>query len=224
MLTIRCPQCQRLLNLPEDLRGSPVQCPSCQNCFRAPGDTAPLRPPDTARAEPGFKAGQEDRDQTAEEDAGTPYRVRRQVTAVASWLRRGVTLDWITLLLCCPWSLSLGGPAGPGDGVVFFFAAHLFLFPVGVLILVGTGFLQQRRYYGLSITAGILALLLGIKNGLQALALFFGLLESHRIDGCLMLMVMLMLGLSLTAAVSLCVGGIKTFIVLPDDEVHRDFR
>jgi hypothetical protein len=60
-MVIRCPSCQRSLNLPADLVGQQVRCPTCANSFVAEEPAAPVEIPppvlEPAEVEPGRPAG-----------------------------------------------------------------------------------------------------------------------------------------------------------------------
>ncbi|MFN4258477.1 MAG: hypothetical protein ACK4RK_04215 [Gemmataceae bacterium] len=74
--TISCPSCQRLVSLPDELRGQEVQCPWCAAWFHA--QPAPERPP-TATTDFVTSVSSEP------QPAAVPTRPRIEVAALPPW-------------------------------------------------------------------------------------------------------------------------------------------
>lgn len=223
MLTIRCPGCQRRLNLPEELRGAAVQCPSCATSFLAPGDSVPLH----SALVPSTEVQTESAPAIREQDQETSsYLTGRRVKRAAYWLGRGVFFDWIANGLSCPclFVLAETGRRVDSGTLVILILGFVALILLGGLVLIGADYLKRRRLYGFAFATGILGLLLGLKNIVQTGVLLFAVVDRRHLDGCLALLVILLLVLSGAAVVSLLTGGVQTLHALLDPQVRRDFQ
>ncbi len=148
-----------------------------------------------------------------------PESFLRKLKTAAAWLWRGVFLSWIGLLLFLAWWFNAPLPwhrlrDDYGAGIVI---GVLFLFGLGLVVLFGTRDLKNGRRSGLAWTAGILAVLFAVKDALQAV--FVSLVISElpwRRDGSGFLVgSLLLLTLSLAAAISLIGGVARLFSVAP---------
>jgi len=112
---IQCPQCQRQLRVPEELRGKAVKCPSCSHTFTAPLAGAaetlavPPPPPDQHYAEepprPNTRRPRSPQEDDAEEpgddyDDEPPMRRRRDAVPHRGGLI--LTLGILSLVCCWP--------------------------------------------------------------------------------------------------------------------------
>jgi predicted Zn finger-like uncharacterized protein len=110
---IQCPQCQRQLRVPEELRGKAVKCPSCSHTFTAPlagaADTPAVPPPPPGQhdaEEPPRPSTRRPRPPQEDygEEPGADYDdepwIRRRLDAVPH--RGGLILTLgILSLVCC---------------------------------------------------------------------------------------------------------------------------
>src|SRR5262245_13328913 len=92
MLTVRCPTCNRLLKLPDDLDGELVQCPACRAPFPAsgplpaPSAAPPSRGPSRSSAPGRPSTGEPSAFDFGDDDPRHSTKVRVWVRTAASWL------------------------------------------------------------------------------------------------------------------------------------------
>jgi LSD1 subclass zinc finger protein len=238
MATIKCPSCQRILNLPDSLRGTEVQCPTCQTTFVPPREeelleAIPLADP-VAQAVPEPPAPSPESGGPAEafafndEEQATENRVRRKVNEAAAWLQRTVICDFIPTLMCCPcaWAFKTASPVpNPEILLIALGAAGLILLGLDVMVLVGSHFLTRRRLRGLATTGAILAFVLAGKSVVQGLWLMVIFqVQRHTDDLCVSLLLMGLMGLTTGTAINGILGGMQTLSILRNREVRRSFR
>lgn len=231
MITIRCPQCRRLLKLPEELRGSQVQCPGCQHNFRTPDGDAPLQP-QTGIVPPGQASSptpprRQERAETLRRYEPHPVAPPRpRAVNAAEWLKSagifGILSSFLGVVCLCSTSelLSYAGR----DALALWFVGGIVTVCIwGGVVLGGASSLRRGERSGLVWAAGILALLLAIKELLQCgmILVMLGTPPSRSGDG-----VVGLIGLVLSLAVALIaiVAGIKTLSVLRERKDSQDVR
>ena len=176
MAAIPCPQCKRVLNLPDDREIEVVACPMCKHTFAppstpkiipalipAPIERIPLRfPPFDDDARPGRPLV------PIEEDEDYPQRPwkgedQKALESAGGYLK---SMGWIGLvhtLPCCGClayaSAESGGYIRPGAdlGMYVYLAVSAFVY---VFILIGARALKLQSSFGWAVAGVALALLL----------------------------------------------------------------
>jgi hypothetical protein len=238
MATVNCPSCRRALNLPDHVRGQPVQCPACDTTFEIPAEPLPVatRQPPTPQPLPAPPAPH---DEPASPDPSGAafdfndeyqvayYRVRNKVNDAASWLQRTIIFDAFAIHLCFPCFLFAFRRERWMDQTsmkIVFGGSYLFVMFLLLLIVMGAYYLRQRRAYGLALLAGILALLVALKNLATLGLIAFHMVKEYKdIDPCAILPMLPLVGCLTGAAVCGGMGGVKTIAVLHNPQVRDDF-
>ena len=175
MAAIPCPQCNRILNLPDDREIELVSCPICKHAFAPPStpkiipasipmptERIPLRFPDMNDEPPPTRPQMPIEE---DEDHPRPYKdvAEKALDSAGSFLR---TMGWIGLahtLPCCGCfaysAAERGGLGGPGgmEEYVFFFGVSIVAY---TLILIGARALKLRSSFGWAVTGVVVALLM----------------------------------------------------------------
>jgi hypothetical protein len=213
-----------MLNLPDSVRGTAVQCPLCQTTFQAPEEeVAPTpRPPAAARPRENQTDVEELDFSTERDDSALGFRHRAALRSASRWLQATVLLEFFGGVGNCCFGISIPRIESEHTGYALV-TVFIYFFP---LLFIGLGAVQlsQRRSFGLSLTAGILALVMALffllacaPAGLHAVHL----LSDGRMGGFVFLIAA---ALMLAGAVSAVVGGVKTLQLLTDPEVKQSFR
>lgn len=110
---VRCPSCQRQLQVPDNFAGQKVQCPKCAATFVAAGSAAPLLPQQREAVEeppPGWEPPRrarrhldndyrDDDDDDADDDYGDRYARREHLPHRGTAI---LTLGILSLVICWP--------------------------------------------------------------------------------------------------------------------------
>ncbi len=108
MITIRCPQCQRKLNLPEEQRESLVRCPACQLTFLPFAQPGPIQETRTASAgplEPIPSRQPTERTPSEEQLTGPALAIYQALGRASWWLRAAAGLTGLSAVCCCSASI-----------------------------------------------------------------------------------------------------------------------
>jgi hypothetical protein len=228
MPAIPCPQCGRLLELSDELRGALVQCPLCRTAFDAPQEQPAPQRSIPAAILPRIPAAQRPRAalQFSDPEPGRlPVRCQAALASAAFWLQMTVILQGLSGFCCC----SVSGPGAVGRDFPYPSAiVWMLLCKYVPLVFAGlaSARLPGRSKYGLSFAGGILVLLSSVWSLLEVGALaLLGLPNVPRgnqvfgsdfwLLACLV---------ALAGTVCGFVAGVKTLTVLTDPDVRRAFR
>jgi hypothetical protein len=235
MFTISCPSCQRTLNLPEDAVGRPVRCPACACVFdgRSQITVIPAAPaPSTTRGlaldltdedddlpfPPRRRSGLSDRGRD-EETFYDPDRIRSKAHGTALLLFMALGIDVFIGIL---FFYQMFSGHDPGARVAGLLCVMVFFLPPVIFILIGAILLLNLRGYGMIVTGGIMAILLGVF--LFLVVLFMTLAHFNAFGGPVPDTVYLETALYLGAACIHLGVGIRTLMVIHHEDVRSVFR
>jgi LSD1 subclass zinc finger protein len=228
MPIVRCPSCRRALNLPESADISTAKCPLCQTTFdvpREPPRSAPpaadvIRPIGRAVPHPEPSVPRfEDRDDLL------PRADRLAVASACAWMKGAGILGAVHLFFCgCVSFAFLGGE----EAAVFVYCtSYVFQLVASIVVYNGATALHRRTSPGWVMTAGVVAVILGVLSLLLALPVFAGALHQmelpRRRNAEDAILVGVALLLNLAVIVSFLVAGVKALRVLRRPGVRRGF-
>jgi hypothetical protein len=247
MLNLNCPTCRRALMLANQMAGSWVSCPACKASFQVPGPDQPTLAepvevlPDAEPMADRFPAPFEDANPFGDEPGqafdfqreveSAPVGVRFKLADAASWLKRTFFLDGLaTVFFCAAVFLTVGGAMmfghfATGALVLAVFCGALVVVVVVPLVFISLGaqFMSQQRHYGVGLTAGILALLVSLKN--LALNIYIAWVVYREVGLAIFSPPSLLL-VCCTIGAMVCgfVAGVKTIVALITPKVRAAFH
>jgi hypothetical protein len=233
MPTVRCPSCNRALNLPEHADIDTAKCPLCQTAFAVTAQLPPPRPL-PARAAPTPVRRREVEpiatpfDFHEEASDPLPRDDRKALYAAANWLKTGslLAIGHTFLCGCCPF---LSVPGLGEDVITVCCFCHLVRIAVSIIIYNGAEAFNRRSSHGWALTSCVLALMLAALSLLFILPILLDLpLQGPARLGMGpnedQVVAMLAGGLStLAVIVTFVVGAVKGFLVLRRPAVRRAF-
>jgi hypothetical protein len=230
MSIVRCPSCDRALNLPERSEVTTAQCPMCQHVFAVgrpasvpyvpPVPTPTVRPREDASPAPlpSFPGQSEDPQALA---------LRRAVDSTSAWLRGAGIVGLLHLFFCSCVSFAF---IGHDDLFILgYCGSYVFQLAASLIAYNGSTVLQRRSSRGWVQAAGVLSLLVGGLTAVLAVPVFSQVLRDLNVNrqqntqesGIILLGA---LAANAVVVVFFLVAGVKTLLVLRRPEIRSGFR
>jgi hypothetical protein len=239
MPTVRCPSCQRALNLPDYQHGGDARCPLCHTTFPTASPQSldpatsylppiPLTMP-TSQARPETKEPTPFDFEEPNESESLSRPDRHALRSASNWLKAHAGIGIVHMFTCgCVNVLAFGALTGVGGelyltGAILDVLLRLVAFGV---IAAGADSMERRRSRALATTAAVLAPLMGVYLLVPAFLLLTTVggrgrssltAEETILPACFSLL------LTILVAVLGVVGGIRSLVLLNKPEVLRAF-
>lgn len=174
MPVVRCPSCNRALNLPEFTEISTAQCPLCGTAFAVPSRVAPSSPVPPSFPQPGAREvdahspPQHYHDHAEDDHASRTDR--EAVYSACAWMRTAGSLGLLHLFFCSCMTFALFDNE---IGFIIFCGADVLQFITSLVVYNGATSLQRRTSQGWVTVAGVLALVVGVTCMLLAIPVMF---------------------------------------------------
>lgn len=223
MPLVRCPSCNRALNLPEAADIVTAQCPLCATTFEVPSRAEPplsrmpmprASPVDVPPAPSPFRFDEES-------DDLPPRNDREAVRSASAWMRAAGVTGLGHLFFCACVSFAF---INESEALVFAYCgSYVFQLVASLLVYNGASALQRRSSAGYVWTTAVLALALAALSLLLAAPVFLRAAESARRQNEDVFIVGIAGLLNLAVIVTFLVAGLKTILVMLRDPVRRGF-
>jgi phage FluMu protein Com len=235
MPTVRCPSCNRALNLPESSDIVTAKCPLCQTAFPVVDRVeSPPRPrPTTAPVARAVLREQTPGPLPFDLEPGRPDSLgrdnRKALGAASSWCKAAGFVGLLHTILC--WCGTFGNVSND-TFVAGYCIGHLLQIAVSVLVYRGASALTARRSFGTAQLAGLMAFVAVVFEVLFAIPLVVTLGDAldrssssrgrtgpgEEVPICLFL-----LALQLVVVALFLMAGVKTLLALNRPGVRQGF-
>ncbi len=227
MPTVRCPSCNRALNLPEHADIRTARCPLCQTTFDV-ADRAPPPPPVPRGPAPG--APEVDTASAGESapfdfNEAVPHPLagddRRALASAGSWLQAAGMVGLAHSLFCwCGSVIPLEGTEGLVAGCCFGYVLQIV---ASALVYRGGRELTTQQSIGFARTAVAMAFLAVVLELLFAIPLVLFTLERGRVDSDDVALLVLVAGLRVVLIALFLTAGARAMLALRRPGVRRAF-